>query len=329
MLNYSLKSQNVYYLTVFADVLLNSCYVSITVWMNKSPVFLEVFRLIRKLVIISLFTDNKLMNTFVLKGGNAIDIVYGLTDRGSIDVDVSMAKDFDSGMLEEVRIRLESALISTFGDYSYQIFDVSLIEKPKVPNQETRGFWGGYLLEFKVIEKEKAKGLSHEMKRKQALVVGPGNSTKFKVDISKFEYCETKIEKELDGYTIYVYTPLMVVYEKLRAICQQLPDYTSTIKQQPRSRARDFFDIHRIVTRLCLESQFIASENLETLKAIFDAKHVPLSFLYKIASQKEFHAFDFSSIKDTVTDKSELKSFDFYFEYVLGLIDQIKIPGII
>ncbi len=64
--------------------------------MNNTPI-LETIKQIRKLVIISLFADDELMNTFVLKGGNAIDIIYGLSDRASIDIDVSMAKDFEPG----------------------------------------------------------------------------------------------------------------------------------------------------------------------------------------------------------------------------------------
>lgn len=190
---------------------------------------LEVIKFIRKLVIISLFADDDLMNVFVLKGGNAIDIIYGLDDRASIDIDISMETEFDIENLEEIRKKLEKSLITTFNDHKYHIFDVTLVEKPKVITSVAKSFWGGYLLEFKIIESQKIAGLSHELKRKQALNVGPSSSTKFKVDISKFEYCETKAEKDLDGYTIYVYTPVMVVYEKLRAICQQLPQYASTI----------------------------------------------------------------------------------------------------
>jgi len=268
------------------------------------------------------------MNTFVLKGGNAIDIIYGLSDRASIDIDVSMAKDFDPDRIEEVRSKLASALTKTLDDYDYHVFDVTLIEKPKVANQATKDFWGGYLLEFKVIGKEKAQNLSHELKRKQALAIGPGNSARFKVDISKFEYCEPKEERDLDGYTIYVYTPIMVIYEKLRAICQQLPEYTSEIKQKPRPRARDFFDIHRIISRLHLESNLLEAENIEVLKAIFAAKRVPMKLLCHIATQRDFHAEDFNSVKDTVTHKGGLQAFDFYFDYVVQLIDKIKTSGI-
>jgi hypothetical protein len=297
--------------------------------MKPAAPILETFKLIRKLVIIALFADDELMNTFVLKGGNAIDIIYDVNGRASIDIDVSMEKDFATGKLAEIRARLENALQKTFDDYSYLAFDVNLQEKPKTPHQETKDFWGGYLLEFKIIEKNKAQTLTHEKQRKQALSVGPGNSTKFKVDISKFEYCEPKAEKDLDGYTIYVYTPLMVIYEKLRAICQQLPCYTVKIKQQPRPRARDFFDIYCIITELNLESQLFLPENIEILKEIFAAKRVPIQLLSKIADQKEFHAGSFYAVKDTVRNKANLKDYDFYFNYVLQLTENLKTSGII
>lgn len=74
---------------------------------------LEKTKFIRRLVIISLFADDDLMNVFVLKGGNAIDIIYGLGDRASIDIDVSMANDFETDYLEEIRNKLEKSLVGS------------------------------------------------------------------------------------------------------------------------------------------------------------------------------------------------------------------------
>jgi hypothetical protein len=295
---------------------------------NQQPI-LENLKLIRKLVVIAMFADDELMNTFVLKGGNAIAIIYGINDRASIDIDVSMEQDFKPEKLEEIRTKLEKSLIKTFDDYSYLVFDVNLRPKPKTPYKETKDFWGGYILEFKVIEKDKGQNLSIEKRRKQALPIGPKKRNTFKVDISKFEYCEPKTEKELDGYTIYVYTPLMVVYEKLRAICQQLPEYTNKIRQKSRPRARDFFDIYSIVTALELKSQLLDPANLEILKAMFAAKQVPIELLFQISDQKEFHAENFHAVKDTVSDKANLQDYDFYFDYVLNLTENLKSSGII
>jgi hypothetical protein len=121
----------------------------------------------------------------------------------------------------------------------------------------------------------------------------------------------------------------MVVYEKLRAICQQLPEYTNKIRQKSRPRARDFFDIYSIVTALKLKSKLLDTANLEILKAMFAAKQVPVELLFQISDQKEFHAENFHAVKDTVSNKANLKDYDFYFNYVLKLTENIKSSGII
>lgn len=52
--------------------------------------------------------------------------------------------------------------------------------------------------------------------------------------------------KDLEGYKIKVYTLEMIVYEKLRAICQKLPEYKYA--QEPiKARPKDFYDIYMIM----------------------------------------------------------------------------------
>jgi predicted nucleotidyltransferase component of viral defense system len=53
------------------------------------------FATIRRLVIISVFADDVLMNRLVLKGGNALSLVHRIGSRSSIDVDFSVADDFE------------------------------------------------------------------------------------------------------------------------------------------------------------------------------------------------------------------------------------------
>src|SRR5512146_1421142 len=50
---------------------------------------------IRRLVIVAMFSDDVLFGRLVLKGGNAISLVYGYGTRGSLDVDFSIDGDFD------------------------------------------------------------------------------------------------------------------------------------------------------------------------------------------------------------------------------------------
>ena len=133
----------------------------------------------------------------------------------------------------------------------------------------------------------------------------------FTIEISKHEYCQGKVEAELDGYTIYVYSPAMIAIEKLRAICQQMPEYTPV--RNKRARARDFYDIVSILTEAGVDLS--TPENLDLARHIFAAKDVPLSFIARIPEQREFHRPDWLSVKDTVS--GELREYDHYFDAVV------------
>lgn len=279
---------------------------------------------IKKIATISLFSDDDLMDKFVLKGGNALNLIYKLGQRASIDIDVSMENDVED--VNEFAVKLEKALTLNFDENGFKVFDVKLSEKPSKIKPEIKDFWGGYCLEFKVIEKEKEKALDADIEkmRKQALILGEGAKKSFKIDISKYEYCKDKQEEELDFYTIYVYSPLMIVYEKLRAICQQNHKYRDIIPSITRkSRPKDFYDIYYILEHTP-GIEVKTKDNLEILRAIFDIKRVPLHFLGELDDDREFHRSDFESLKATVAQDSELRDFDFYFDYVKNIVESIK-----
>lgn len=122
-----------------------------------------------------------------------------------------------------------------------------------------------------------------EKMRIEALVTGARDERTFTVDLSKYEYTKGKEERELDHYSIYVYTPEMIAVEKLRAICQQMPDYPH--RGHPRPRARDFYDIHSAVTRAAIK--LTSAQNHELLTQIFEAKQVPLSLLARIEETRD------------------------------------------
>jgi hypothetical protein len=66
-------------------------------------------------------------------------------------------------------------------------------------------FWGGYRIEFKVIEIKRYEELKGNLRalRTGATVLGRNQEKKFSIDISKFEHCISKRELELDeGFTI-------------------------------------------------------------------------------------------------------------------------------
>jgi predicted nucleotidyltransferase component of viral defense system len=46
-------------------------------------------------VILALFADDALMQQLVLKGGNLLDVVYGISTRPSRDIDLSICGDVE------------------------------------------------------------------------------------------------------------------------------------------------------------------------------------------------------------------------------------------
>ncbi len=276
------------------------------------------FAAVRTLTIVALFSDDLLFEKIVLKGGNALSLVYGLSTRTSLDLDFSIEQDFAD--LSDTRRRIFRAVKERFSSAGFVVFDESFEPKPQVLGPNQQPWWGGYELKFKLIEeaKYKALGESLEVIRRNALVVGPEQQRKFSVDMSKFEYCEGKVERELDSYTIYVYSPEMIVIEKLRAICQQMPEYT--LRSQPSPRARDFYDIWRVVT--VAKINLVAPENIELAHHIFAAKEVPLVLLDKVRDQRDVHRPDWPAVVAAVAETPN--DFDFYFDFVVEQIAALK-----
>jgi hypothetical protein len=115
----------------------------------------------------------------------------------------------------------------------------------------------------------------------------------------------------------------MILFEKLRAICQQLPEYSREVNSPSRrARARDFFDIYAIDQVFQIE--WDSPENIELLTNIFQAKRVPLRFLGLVAASREYHRSDFDAVVATVTDRSQLQSYDFYFDHVCKLCERLE-----
>lgn len=286
---------------------------------------------IRKLTIISLFSDDDLMDILVLKGGNALEIAYNLNSRASMDIDVSMSKDFeDVGLtVEEVEKKITNALNTTFNENGYHVFDIRLNERPKNKKKVANLNWGGYLVEFKVTTNEKYKkiGSNLDQLRRESLPVY-GDKKIVEIDISKFEFVEPSIEKDFFDYIIKIYTPRMIIFEKLRAICQQMTEYNPGTRTNKKPRARDFYDIYIVKENLDPSLDLTNEENINMLKDFFDIKNVPLKFLRQIkeSSVYEFHLNDYPNLKDNVTD-SEIKEFKFYYDYTVNLVEDI-IPTI-
>ncbi len=192
---------------------------------------------IRRLVIIAMFSDDELLSQLTLKGGNALNLVYLLGSRVSVDVDLSLERDFHDP--EDARQRMFRALRNRFREVGLTVFDEKLTPRPLIPRPDGNERFGGYDVTFKLMESDKYDAIGDNLRRqRESVVVGPFQQRTFRVQISKYEYCIGKRETELDDYTISVYTPEMLAIEKLRAICQQMPDYHLRGHQTPSSDHR-------------------------------------------------------------------------------------------
>lgn len=287
----------------------------------------DVTEKIRKLVIIGLVMDDDLMGKLVLKGGNAIAIAYhDASNRASLDLDFSMENNFQEDEKEKIKSVIQKNLETTFEENGYKIIDFKFEAKPEKIAPHLKDFWGGYSITFKVLTNESF--LKHQSDLRQlrlnALNTDPSHNKSFSIDISPYEYTAGKEPYDVEGYTIFVYTPLMIVLEKMRAICQQVPEYgpiINTMKRRP--RAKDFFDIYTIMQKFP-DIDVTSEKSIDILKNIFEVKRVPIDFLMKMKEQREFHRPDFESVKTTVTAGTVVESFDFYFDFVVGLVHKIQ-----
>jgi hypothetical protein len=115
----------------------------------------------------------------------------------------------------------------------------------------------------------------------------------------------------------------MIVFEKIRAICQQMEEYGLVVPNSGKSTwARDFFDIYTILQHFDID--FLSRENTQLLSCIFEAKRVPLQLISLISNYREFHRPDFASVRDTVKADVVLKDFDFYFDYIVEKCNSLK-----
>jgi predicted nucleotidyltransferase component of viral defense system len=268
---------------------------------------------IKKTTIISLFSDDDLLDLLVLKGGNAMDIVHKVSSRASVDIDLSVDKNFDH---DTVWPKVEKAILDGFAAKGYLAFDIKMSIKPGKMPDELASFWGGYLVEFKLISLTRAAEIEQHLEtmRREAIMLGQGS--KFTIDISRHEYTEGKQPHDLDGYTIYVYSPEMIVCEKLRAICQQMPEYAEVIKRNGlgNQRARDFIDIEVLVKQFNIDLGNDRARHL--VEQMFSIKRVPLALLSKIPQTRDFHAHGYLEVRDSIKPGIEVHPFDYYFDFV-------------
>jgi predicted nucleotidyltransferase component of viral defense system len=277
---------------------------------------------IRKTILIALVSDDELLDTLVLKGGNALALVHDVGNRASADLDFSIATNFPDE--KRAQDRMFALLDRQFGEVGYEVFDKRFLPKPSVCGPNQPAWWGGYIVEFKLVERalyDKHKDDLDSLRR-NAAITGPQGKKVYTIDISKNEYCAAKVQREIEGFGIYVYSLEMIALEKLRAICQQMPDYKIT-RHAKSARARDFYDIYEVATRDDVDLRSI--ENRAMLVEIFAAKEVAIELLGKIVEFEDFHAPDWPGVVATVG--TPLAPFKFYFDFVVQLADELRPSG--
>ena len=275
---------------------------------------------LRKQFLRGITADEVLFRALVLKGGNALALIYGIGERASLDLDFSLESDLADAA--EFGSRLETALTNHLRKLDYHLFDWEFEPRPREATEDPT--WGGYVGRFKLIEEETFQRLNGDIEsaRRRSIGVAPGGGSSriFNLEVSRFEYCEATRELDLaDGRPIRVYTLAALAAEKLRAICQQLPEYTK--RRKPAPRARDFYDIRAVVGAGGFNPDSPAHRTL--VDAVFAAKQVPLALLETVRNSKEFHEPGWQAVADVIP-ADILVDFDECFDFVIHLIERLK-----
>ena len=232
--------------------------------------------------------------------------------------------DFSKEELSSIKERLKNNFTDIFGEHGYTIFDFKFYEKPKKQSPERATFWGGYSIEFKICKTENMGSLNIDALRRSAEVVAKKGGRIFSIDISKYEFCAPAEEEDLDGYTINIYTPAMIVCEKIRALCQQLPEYVINNGKSKKPRPRDFYDIYTIMKASNMSFDQI---DIVVFEEMFKIKKVDFSLLDIILSPEYYNYTkgDLQSLIDTLPlDERANFDFDVCYDYVVKGIQLLR-----
>ena len=274
---------------------------------------------IRNIILKAIFSDSDLKENLVLKGGTALKL-HNITDRSSQDLDFSIEESIRYDKDVEGK-KLQGLISDAFKQIGFLVVGFEFIEKPKKRKRDLPPFWGGYKISFAIVDTEKYQekiDLQDPNKMKELSKYGEAlenNSKKIEIDLSYDEYVADKDSYDLEGTTIYLYSPLMIVYEKIRASCQQLDDYKLV---GDKTRARDLYDIYKTLTnkgQIDLREAVLNQDNFYILENIFQAKDVPLELMLKLDSKKTELAEDYKAKVVPQIPAKEIEKFEFLFSY--------------
>lgn len=271
---------------------------------------------IRECCIVALASDSYLLDQLVLKGGNALALIHKIGNRASVDLDYSIEEDVDDP--EVLKARLKAALEAEFSKRKLVVVGVRFQSRPRSGSEHVR--FGGYRFEFMLAPKEAFDSTPDDIQAlgRAAILTGPNQQRKFRIEISRYEYCGWKQLESVAGKDVYVYSPDMIVAEKLRALCQQMPDYRYRSNKTP--RPRDLYDIYACILHAGVNVN--TPEFAELLNHVFRAKSVPLQLLDQLENHRDFHFAGWDSVQVAVAE--DLDEFDFYFDFVLAEVNKSK-----
>jgi predicted nucleotidyltransferase component of viral defense system len=261
--------------------------------------------------ILAIFQSSDLADCLLLKGGSALRLFDHQASRLSIDADFSIESELDDP--ESFFALIKSCVERRFERHKFDVIDFKSNKKPKTSPENRPDWWGGWGCEFKLVNQMHRKK-THRTKQRNAFVPDGANSPKITIDISEYEYCGARRTRTVEGIKIMGYSRELLVLEKLRAICQQHPEYEFRLSK---NRSRDFYDIFVLTSDM--DEAFI-KKCTHHLANVFAAKAVPLQIL-KALWNEEFideQGRGFEQVKDTV--RGTVYDFDVYVEHIRFLV---------
>lgn len=286
-------------------------------------------------VIKSMFSNDEIINQLTLKGGNALQILDE-SSRYTTDIDFSIPEILDEDKFSNI---FKMSLESGFAEQNYKVFDYHFVHTPHGKNfiiNDTRSgddiLWGGYRITFFIIDIKKYKEIidnanfsqqtkDTKIRNNSEKIDYKNGSTKISIDISAGEFTEPRSMKIIDGYAIYIYTTIMIVYEKARASAQQLPEYKHA---KEKTRARDLYDILKLLqNHPDLSSQVLDPNNIYILCKMFKLKDVDLSLLNHIRDYEDNLRRDYEDKVLPQLDPSDIVGFDFLFSTIIDLFEKM------
>ncbi|MBF0107303.1 MAG: nucleotidyl transferase AbiEii/AbiGii toxin family protein [Deltaproteobacteria bacterium] len=271
-----------------------------------------------KYCIVALFSSTMLDDPeLVLKGGTALRLVEKIKDRMSTDMDFSIDSPVNNP--DSYFSKIQRVLSNHFKTLRYEVIDFKFEKKPKQRREDQPYFWGGWACQFKLVD-VKHKNLTLESKRRNALMPTGSNSTKIELEVSENEYCGSVHKVKIDDVSVTTYTNVALVLEKIRSLCQAHPDYPHS---KTKDRARDYLDIFALVEKY--KSEKFYDKLKKELPPVFKAKEVDFRLLNKIFEPdfSNLQKQNFIGVQDRVQKKTQ--PFEFYEEYLKGLIQKIKL----